>query len=66
MMKKYSTAAVALALGISENDIISEDNKKGLNIAQILMLSENAKLKRYDEEAAIIRKLIQDIKELEK
>lgn len=66
MMKKYSTAAVALALGISENDIISEDSKKGLNIAQILMLSENAKLKRYDEEAAVIRKLVSDIKALEK
>lgn len=66
MMKKYSTAAVALALGISENDIISEDSKKGLNIAQILMLSENQKLKRYDEEAAVIRKLVSDIKALEK
>ena len=66
MMKNYSTAAVALALGISENAIISEDNKKGLNIAQILMLSENAKLKRYDEEAAVIRKLVNDIKALEK
>lgn len=66
MMKNYSTAAVALALGISENSIISEDSKKGLNIAQILMLSENQKLKRYDEEAAIIRKLVSDIKALEK
>ncbi len=66
MMKNYSSAAVALALGISENAIISEDNKKGLNIAQILMLSENAKLKRYDEEAAVIRKLVSDIKALEK
>lgn len=66
MMKNYSTAAVALALGISENAIISEDSKKGLNIAQILMLSENAKLKRYDEEAAVIRKLVSDIKALER
>jgi hypothetical protein len=66
MMKNYSTAAVALALGISENAIISEDNKKGLNIAQILMLSENQKLKKYDEEAAVIRKLVSDIKALEK
>lgn len=66
MMKNYSTAAVALALGISENSIISEDNKKGLNIAQILMLSENAKLKRYDDEAQVIRKLVSDIKALEK
>lgn len=65
-MKTYSTAAVALALRISENAIISEDNKKGLNIAQILMLSENAKLKRYDEEAQVIRKLVSDIKALEK
>ena len=65
-MKNYSTAAVALALGISENAIISEDNKKGLNIAQILMLSENAKLKRYDDEAQVIRKLVSDIKALEK
>jgi hypothetical protein len=66
MMKNYSTAAVALALGISENAIISEDSKKGLNIAQILMLSENQKLKKYDEEAAVIRKLVSDIKALEK
>ncbi|MBP5432170.1 hypothetical protein [Ruminococcus sp.] len=65
-MKTYSTAAVALALRISENAIISEDNKKGLNIAQILMLSENAKLKRYDDEAQVIRKLVSDIKALEK
>ena len=65
-MKTYSTAAAALALGISENAIISEDNKKGLNIAQILMLSENAKLKRYDDEAQVIRKLVSDIKALEK
>ena len=65
-MKTYSTAAVALALRISENAIISEDTKKGLNIAQILMLSENAKLKRYDDEAQVIRKLVSDIKALEK
>ena len=65
-MKIYSTAAVALALGISENAIILEDSKKGLNIAQILMLSENAKLKRYDEEAATIKKYVREIKALEK
>lgn len=61
-MKTYSTAAVALALGISETSI---ESKKGMNIAEILTLSENAKLKRYDKEAAIIRKLISDIKALE-
>jgi hypothetical protein len=65
-MRIYSTAAVAIALGISENAIISEDGKKGLNIAQILMLSENAKLKRYNEEAETIKKLVSDIKALEK
>lgn len=62
-MKTYNTAAVALALGISE---VSIESKKGMNIAEILTLSENQKLKRYDEEAAIIRKLISDIKALEK
>lgn len=62
-MKVYNTAAVALALGISE---VSIESKKGMNIAEILTLSENQKLKKYDEEAAIIRKLIQDIKALEK
>lgn len=62
-MKTYNTAAVALALGVSE---VSIESKKGMNIAEILTLSENQKLKKYDEEAAIIRKLIQDIKALEK
>lgn len=62
-MKVYNTAAVALALGISE---VSIESKKGMTIAEILTLSENQKLKKYDEEAAIIRKLINDIKALEK
>lgn len=62
-MKVYNTAAVALALGISE---VSIESKKGMNIAEILTLSENQKLKKYDEEAAIIRKLINDIKALER
>ena len=62
-MKVYNTAAVALALGISE---VSIESKKGMNIAEILTLSENQKLKKYDDEAAIIRKLINDIKALEK
>lgn len=62
-MKIYNTAAVALALGISE---VSIESKKGMNIAEILTLSENQKLKRYDEEAAVIRKLLVDIKALEK
>lgn len=62
-MKAYSVPAVAQALGISEQVM---EGKKGMNIAEILTLSENQKLKKYDEEAAIIRKLISDIKALEK
>jgi hypothetical protein len=42
------------------------EGKKSVTIAEILTLSENPKLKKYDEEAAIIRKLINDIKALEK
>lgn len=63
MMKTYNSAAVALALGISECAI---EDKKNMTIADILVLSENKKLKTYTEEAAIIRKLIQDIKALER
>ena len=62
-MKLYSVPATAQALGISESVM---EGKKGMTIAEILTLSENQKLKRYDEEAAIIRKLISDIKALEK
>ena len=62
-MKLYSVPATAQALGISEQVM---EGKKGMTIAEILTLSENQKLKKYDEEAAIIRKLINDIKALEK
>lgn len=62
-MRTYNSAAVALALGISE---LSIEDKKNLTIADILVLSENKKLKKYDEEAEKIRQLIADIKELEK
>ena len=62
-MKNYSVSAAAIALGVSESVFAG---KKSVNIADILTLSENTKLKKYDEEAAIIRKLISDIKALEK
>lgn len=62
-MKTYNSAAVALALGISECAI---EDKKNMTIADILVLSENKKLKTYTEEAEKIRQLIADIKELEK
>lgn len=62
-MKTYSIPATAQALGISESAM---EGKKSVTIADILTLSENTKLKRYDDEAAKIRELIKDIKELEK
>lgn len=62
-MKKYSTAAVALALGISE---VAIEERKPMGIGEILILADNPKLKRYNEEAEKIRQLIADIKELEK
>lgn len=63
MSKKYNTAAIAIALGISE---IAIEDRKGMTIGEILILADNPKLKRYDEEAEKIRQLIADIKELEK
>lgn len=61
--KKYNTAAVAIALNISECSI---EDRKPMSIGEILVLADNPKLKKYDEEAAIIRKLINDIKALER
>ncbi len=63
MAKKYNTAAVAIALNISECSI---EDRKPMTIGEILMLADNPKLKKYDEEAEKIRQLIADIKELEK
>lgn len=63
MSKKYNTAAVAIALNISECSI---EDRKPMTIGEILMLADNPKLKRYDEEAEKIRQLIADIRELEK
>ena len=62
-MRKYNTAAVALALGISE---LSIEDRKSMNIGEILILADNPKLKRYTEEAAQIKELLRRIKELEK
>lgn len=63
MSKKYNTAAIAIALGISE---LAIEDRKGMTIGEILILADNPKLKKYDEEAEKIRQLIADIKELEK
>lgn len=61
--KKYNTAAVAIALNISECSI---EDRHPMTIGEILMLANNPKLKTYTEEAEKIRQLIADIKELEK
>ena len=63
MAKKYNTAAVAIALNISECSI---EDRHPMTIGEILILADNPKLKKYDEEAEKIRQLIADIKELEK
>lgn len=67
-MKKYNSAAVAIALGISEatiETIYEGATKKGLDLAQILILDSNEKLKRYDGEAAAVKKLLAGVKSLE-
>lgn len=67
-MKKYSTAAVAIALGISEITIEAQfegASKKGVDLAQILQLADNAKLSRYNEEAAKISKIMAGVQSLE-
>ena len=68
-MKKYNSAAVAIALGISEMAIEAQfegAGKKGVDLAQILQLSDNAKLSRYNDEASQITKLLAGVKALEK
>lgn len=64
-MKSYSTAAVAIALNISEQAVIDKVGDKP-TLADILILDDNSKLKRYKEEAEQITKLITGVKGLEK
>lgn len=67
-MKKYSSAAVANALGISEatiESIYEGATKKGLDLAQILTLDDNDKLKRFNDESTAIKKLLTGVKALE-
>lgn len=67
-MKKYSTPAVAIALGISEITIEAQfegASKKGVDLAQILQLADNAKLSRYNDEAAKIKKILDGVQSLE-
>ena len=65
MAKTYTTAGVAVALGISEQAVIEAAGNKP-TLSDILNLDDNAKLKRYTDEAEIIRKLIAGVKALEK
>lgn len=64
-MKSYSTAAVAIALGISETSVIEAVGNKP-TLADILTLDANAKLKRYGDEAKVISSLLAGVKNLEK
>lgn len=69
MAKVYSSAAAAVALGISEASIEEKFEgaiKRGVDLSQILQLEDNAKLKRYHEEAENIRRILKGVKELEK
>lgn len=66
-MKRYSTAAVAIALGLSEEAIKASVGacKNGVTLSQILDLDDNEKMKRYTEEAEAVKKLLAGVKSLE-
>lgn len=54
--KKYTTASIALALGMSESAIKEMfENAKELTFTQIIELSLNSKIKRYTDEANEIK-----------
>ena len=65
MAKTYSTAAVANALNMSEQTVIEKAGDKP-TLSDILNLDDNAKIKRFSDEAEVIRKLIAGVKALEK
>jgi hypothetical protein len=65
MAKTYSPAAVAIALNISEQAVIDAAGNKP-TLADILTLDDNAKLKRYTDEAKAITSLLSGVKALEK
>lgn len=67
-MKKYSSAAVAIALNISETDIEKKFEgaiKKGVDLAMILQLADDTKITRYDDEAVKVSRLLDGVKKLE-
>ena len=65
MAKTYSAAAVANALNISEQTVIDKVGDKP-TLSDILNLDDNAKIKRFSDEAEVIRNLIAGVKALEK
>lgn len=67
-MKTYSSAAVAIALGISETAIEKKYEgaiKKGVDLSMILQLADDSKLTRYTEEAAQVSRLLEGVRKLE-
>lgn len=68
-MKNYSSAAVAIALGISEISIVNkypDAQKKGLTLSQVLDLDCDKKQKKYREESEIVKRHINSVKEITK
>lgn len=68
-MKKYQSAAVANALGISEAAIENRFEgaiKRGVDLSQILQLADDGKLTRYTEESEKIKKILEGVGALEK
>lgn len=63
MKYAYTTAAAALALGVSEAAIIKTTGatKGTLNLAQLLTVADDDKLKKYEAEAQEIRQLLDKV-----
>lgn len=68
-MKNYTSAAVAIALGISEISIVNkypDAQKKGLTLSQVLDLDSDKKQKKYRDEAELVKRHLNSVKEITK
>lgn len=68
-MKNYSSAAVAIALGISEISIVNkftDAQKKGLTLSQVLDLDSDKKQRKYRDEAELVKRHLNSVKEITK
>lgn len=68
-MKNYTSAAVAIALGISEISIVNkypDAQKKGLTLSQALDLDCDKKQKKYRDEAELVKRHLNSVKEITK